>query len=382
MTRHRSQVGPSGANVGIGARTRAGWSVAVVFTLASLAACGGGDVPLSLSSGTSSTASTAGTVTTSTLATTTTTPPGPVTFAFGGDVHFEPPLRGPLEADPATLLAPIAPTLGAADLAVVNLETAITERGTPVDKEYTFRAPEEAYAALAAAGVDVVNLANNHGMDFGQEGLTDTLYAAAVNQMPLIGAGNDAAEAYAPHQTTINGQRIAVFGATQVLDGNVIDAWTATDEQPGLASAREPDRLLASISAVRPEVDTIVVFLHWGTEGETCPTDRQEQLADELVAAGADIVVGSHAHRLQGAGRDGNAFVAYGLGNFVFYSPDGSPGAASGVLTVTASGRTIDSYQWIPATLQGGVPHLLEGEEAEEAQATWAELRDCAGLAP
>jgi poly-gamma-glutamate synthesis protein (capsule biosynthesis protein) len=125
-----------------------------------------------------------------------------------------------------------------------------------------------------------------------------------------------------------------------------------------------------------------VVFLHWGTEGETCPTERQETLADELIAAGADIVVGSHAHRLQGAGRDGQAFVAYGLGNFVFYSPEGSPGAATGVLLVTATGRTIDEYRWAPATIRDGIPTPLEGTEAEEAVASWDELRECAGLAP
>jgi len=124
------------------------------------------------------------------------------------------------------------------------------------------------------------------------------------------------------------------------------------------------------------------VFLHWGTEGETCPTERQETLADELIAAGADMVVGSHAHRLQGAGRDGAALVAYGLGNFVFYSPDGSPGAATGVLGVTATGRTIDEYHWTPATIQGGIPVPLEGAAAQEAQDSWAALRECAGLTP
>ena len=167
-----------------------------------------------------------------------------------------------------------------------------------------------------------------------------------------------------------------------MLDGSVVETWTASDSQPGLASAREPARLVAAIAEVRPRVDTLVVFLHWGTEGETCPSERQVTLGDELVAAGADIVVGSHAHRLQGAGRDGDAFIAYGLGNFVFYSPDGSPGATSGVLKVTATGRTIDGYEWVPATLRSGVPTPLDGEQAERAQAEWQALRDCTDLTP
>jgi poly-gamma-glutamate capsule biosynthesis protein CapA/YwtB (metallophosphatase superfamily) len=225
-------------------------------------------------------------------------------------------------------------------------------------------------------------VANNHGMDFGEEGLADTLYSAAVNGFPLIGIGNDATQAFTPFEATINGQRIAVLGATQVLDGNLIDAWTATDSQAGLASARDPDRLVAAVTDVRTRADTVVVYLHWGTEGETCPSERQQELADQVIAAGADIVVGSHAHRLQGGGRDGAAFVDYGLGNFVFYSPDGSPGAATGVLKVTATGRNVDGYEWVPATIRSGVPTPLEGAEAEQAQADWQALRDCTDLTP
>jgi poly-gamma-glutamate capsule biosynthesis protein CapA/YwtB (metallophosphatase superfamily) len=356
--------------------------VALALSGLLLVACGGGPSPSGLATqGTASSTTTSSVVATSApIPTSSTVPAGPVTFAFAGDVHFEGVLRGQLDEDPAGLLAPIAPVLGDADLTVVNLETAITQRGTAATKDYTFRAPESAYTALASAGVDVANVANNHGMDFGDEGLTDTLYSAAINGFPLIGIGNDASEAFRPYEATLNGQQIAVFGATQVLDGNLIDAWSATDSQGGLANALDPDRLVAAVSEVRPRVDTLVVYLHWGTEGETCPTERQQTLGDELVAAGADIVVGSHAHRLQGGGRDGAAFIDYGLGNFVFYSPDGSPGAATGVLKVTATGRTIDSYEWVPATIRSGVPTPLEGDEATQAQVDWQALRDCTDL--
>ncbi len=101
----------------------------------------------------------------------------PVVLAFGGDVHFEGVLRSLLAANPSTVLAPIAPVLESADLAMVNLETAITERGTPQPKQYTFRAPASAFTALAAGGVDVTTMANNHGMDFGEVGFNDSLNA-------------------------------------------------------------------------------------------------------------------------------------------------------------------------------------------------------------
>ena len=96
----------------------------------------------------------------------------------------------------------------------------------------------------------------------------------------------------------IKGQRIAVIGATQVLDDNLITAWTATDTQAGLASAKEVPRLVAAVQAARATNDTVVVFLHWGVEKQTCPSASQQELARTLVDAGADIVVGGHAHRL------------------------------------------------------------------------------------
>ncbi|MBL8775706.1 MAG: CapA family protein [Acidimicrobiales bacterium] len=306
---------------------------------------------------------------------------GPVTFAFGGDVHFEGELRSALEADPGTVLADIAPSLAQADIAMVNLETAITDGGTPEPKTYTFRAPATAFDALRAAGVDVVTMANNHGMDYGPEGFADSLAARDASGLPVVGIGVDATEAYASHQQVVNGQRIAIFGATDVLDGNLIGRWTATDGQPGLASAKERDRLVGAVAAARPQSDTVVVFLHWGTEGTTCPNATQPDLAQALIDAGADIVVGSHAHRLLGAGRRGEALVAYGLGNFAFYT-SGGPGAETGVLHVTATGRRIDDYTWEPATIVGGRPRPLTGAEAESASTSWAALRDCTDLEP
>jgi poly-gamma-glutamate synthesis protein (capsule biosynthesis protein) len=339
--------------------------------------------------------------TTTTTSTTTTLPPPPpptapprdprrgngqpVTFAFAGDVHFEGGLRGKLRDDPAGMMAPVAPVLGQADVAIVNLETAITERGVAHDKQYTFRTPPTALLALGAAGVDVVSVANNHGIDFGPAGLLDTLAAKAATPAPaVIGVGANAAEAYAPYRVDVRGQRITVLTATQVLDSDVVNAWSATDTRGGLASAKGTgvERLAAAVGTVRLDSDTVVVFLHWGVEGESCPSTAQRDLAQQLVDAGADIVVGGHAHRQQGAGRLGTAFVAYGLGNFVFYNEEG-PAGVSGVLSVTATGRDIDTYAWVPAEIQGGIPRPLPpGSEADVAVADWNILRDCSGLTP
>jgi hypothetical protein len=303
----------------------------------------------------------------------------PVTLAFGGDVHFEGAVESRLAANPATALGPIAKVLRRADLAVVNLETAITDRGTPAPKEFTFRAPPSALTALKEAGVDVATMANNHGQDFGVVGLRDSLAAAKSANFPVVGVGRDADEAFSSYRATVKGQRIAVLGATQVLDSNLAAAWTAGDDKPGMASAYEEKRLLAAVRAARAEADTVVVDLHWGRELANCPIDRQRALAPKLVAAGADVVVGSHAHILLGGGYLRGAYVHYGLGNFVFYSRGGLT-AQSGVLLLTMRGRAVTNSRWVPAVISGGIPIPLGGAAASRAVASWQSLRRCTGL--
>lgn len=319
-----------------------------------------------------------------------------VTFAFAGDTHFVdhwdteggtsyagvPVLADQLLADPTQVLAPIMPVLERADVAMLNLETAITDRGTPVPgKTYHFRSPPEAFLALRAAGVDVVNMANNHALDYGPVGMHDTFDAIARSGMPVVGIGKNADEAYAPYLAVVNGQRIAIFGTVDWLEPNLVSDWTATDSKPGLAFSIDPTRLVAGVAAVRPNVDTLIVFLHWGVEQTTCASPAQHSLAQALIAAGADILVGSHAHRVFGAGHTDGAFVAYGLGNFVYFREDGASGS-SGVLLLRATGRRVDAYTWVPARIVHGIPHPETGTAAAADLSGWAQLRTCSGLAP
>ena len=305
----------------------------------------------------------------------------PVVLAFGGDVHFEGALAAKLAASPSTVLSPIAPVLGQAHIAVVNLETAVTNGGSAAAKTFTFRTPATAFAALRGGGVDVATMANNHGMDFGEAGLRDSLAAARSQRFPVVGIGRDDRQAYAPYRRTVAGQRIAVIGATQVLDDHLVSAWTAGPGKPGLASAKDAPRLLRAVRQARRTSDTVVVFLHWGVELMGCPSSAQRTLARQLTRAGADIVVGGHAHRLQGAGRMGGPLVAYGLGNFVWYGTS-ELSTRTGVLLVTATGRRIDRYRWVPARIADGVPRPLAGADAQRAVSSWRSLRDCTGLEP
>ena len=195
--------------------------------------------------------------------------------------------------------------------------------------------------------------------------------------MPLVGIGANEDEAYQPWVTDVRNRRIGAIAATQVLDDELIWSWKAGPAKAGVASAKHQQRLIKAVEAARRQVDTLVVYLHWGTEGESCPSADQRVLAEQLVAAGADIIVGTHAHTPQGGGRMGQAVVAYGLGNSVFYT-----GGQSGVFEVVAEGRQILEYRWVPAVLQGGVPYRLFGPDADAAQAQWQALRGCTDLQP
>ena len=350
--------------------------------------------PSSTTSTGATTSQTTTSETTTTQTTTTTTEAGkeprgrlgsgrPVTLAFGGDVHFEGIVRSRLDADPSLPFASIAPVLRRADLAMVNLETTVSYRGSPtLGKEYTFRAPPTAFAALKSGGVDVATVANNHGVDYGIVSLLDTLRYAKSYHFPLVGGGLNAAQAYAPYRVTIKGQRISILVASQVIDSNLISLWTAGPDKPGIASAFEVGRLTAAVRAARKTSDTVVVYVHYGEERHGCPDSMQESIARTLIAAGADIVVGSHAHQQQGAGRLGQAFVDYGLGNFVWYSAGSSASTTTGVLEVTVTGRRIDRYSWIPATIVNGSPTPRTGSARTAAISSWRSLRGCTNLKP
>ncbi|MFJ4675638.1 CapA family protein [Kitasatospora sp. NPDC088783] len=307
-----------------------------------------------------------------------------ITVAFAGDVHFEGRTAARLGAAKAdTALGPISGTLSAADLAVLNLETAITGRGKAEPKTYTFRTTPKALGALKDAGVDVVSQANNHAVDFGPDGLADTLAAKAASPVPVIGIGKDAEEAYAPYLTTVRGVRVAVLAASQV-DEITNQKWRAGAHKPGIASALDETALLRAVAGAKAQAPVVLVYLHWGDEGVACPTRAQTSLAKKLADAGATAVVGTHAHTMLGAGMLGNTYVAYGFGNFLWYGTSNYTASdETGVttITVTADGR-VTGETFTPARIDGrGVPVPQNGSAAKAAQQRRDGLRGCTGLA-
>jgi hypothetical protein len=309
----------------------------------------------------------------------------PVSFAFGGDVHFPAGtnLGDRLAADPSDALGPTVPELlSGVDISMLNLESALTTGSCPAAqaKQFVFYAPQSAVSAFKGAGVTLITEANNHGEDCGAPGLQMALAARAQTGYTILGIGQNASQAFTPYETTMHGERIAIIAATQVIDSDLQSAWTATATQPGLASAYDVNDLVASVEAARKWADTVVVYLHWGTELDACPNPLQEPLAQVLVQAGADIVVGTHAHVLLGGGYLGSAYVDYGLGNFAFYD-NSPPENASGSLVITATGRHIDTVSWRPAVIVDDLPQPLSGDAASEALAAWNQARSCTNVA-
>ena len=306
-----------------------------------------------------------------------------VTLAFGGDVHFAGVVGSSLAQDPSTALGTTIPQLLAgAQLRMVNLETVLTDNNVcpePQNKQYTFDAPPSAITALKSASINVVTEANDHGLDCGPQGLSQNLTIASQSAFPIIGIGNNAAQAFTPYRVTINGQRIAVIAATQVIESNLVGTWTATPAQGGVASAIDPTALVREVQQVRRAADTVIVYVHWGTETQACPNPQQEPLAEQLVKAGADVVVGTDAHVLLGGGYLGSAYVDYGLGNFAFYD-NTPPETSSGALILTTVGRHITASTFRPATILAGLPQPLTGTAAATALQSWNQARSCTNL--
>ena len=351
----------------------------------SAGASGGGATPTPDASGPSSAATSAGPL----------TPDSPVTLAFGGDVHFEGRVADLVRTPDG--LAALRAVLGGADVAVVNLETAITDRGVEQPKIYHFRTTPQALVTLQQAGVDAVSMANNHAVDYGPDGLTDTLTAQAAGPIPIVGIGPNADKAFAPAVFDVRGTKVAVLASSQINDFTV-HSFPATDGKAGIAGNLDNTRLLAAVRAARATYDVVVVYLHWGTDYTTCPDAAQASTAAALAEAGADVVVGGHAHRVQGAGWLGRTYVGYGLGNFVWLNTRGPADAVSGVLTVSVdpvkaralrggaapdgAPSIVTGASWTPLVIgDDGVPRPPAAPAAASQQAAWEQGRSCAHLA-
>jgi poly-gamma-glutamate synthesis protein (capsule biosynthesis protein) len=279
----------------------------------------------------------------------------PVTLAAVGDITFGEqvgPTLGRLGGRyPWTSVAPL---LRRADVATGNLETAVSSRGTPAEKQYTFRgAPWMLRPVHSYAGLDVLTLANNHAGDYGRSALLDTIHAVRAAGMETIGAGANAWRARRPAIVTRGGLRIAFLGYSDVNP----QGFTATAGAPGTAAA-DPAEIGADVRAGLRRADVAVCFFHWGVELHPLPDSRQKELAAACLRAGAALVLGAHPHVFGPVVRPtGHTLVAWTLGNFVFPSGGGAT-ARTGILQVRLGRDGVERYGKAPATIEGFRPVL------------------------
>ncbi|MHB0936215.1 MAG: CapA family protein [Armatimonadota bacterium] len=243
-------------------------------------------------------------------------PPKPITLTFVGDIMLDGAVEQ-LAKQHGTpyLFSGVAKTFMADSLTVGNLECAVSTRGTAEDKTYTFRADPAVLPGLRKSGIEAVTLANNHAHDFGRQAMLDTVDHLKAANITAVGAGRNAYEAYRPAMFALEKQRVALLGASRVLS---TDRWAARDDRPGIASAYDPARVLQEIRQARKSADVVVVYFHWGKERMTRPERYQRVMAQQCIDAGADLVIGSHPHVLQGFEYYKGRLIVYSLGNFVF----------------------------------------------------------------
>jgi hypothetical protein len=199
-----------------------------------------------------------------------------------------------------------------ADFRFLNLETVLTERMEPrMKKQVCIRTDPARAEHLQRLGVDAVNLANNHALDFGEEGLGDTLNVLRSLGIGTVGAGFSEKDARQPLLVERNGLKVAVVGYFDYLlrCGDASVAYL--EDRLGL--------ILTDVEKLKRSNDIVVVSLHWGVEHVMHPSPAQAAFARSLVDAGASLVLGHHPHCVQGVERHGTGLIAYSLGCFNFW---------------------------------------------------------------
>ncbi len=289
---------------------------------------------------------------------------GKATLLFGGDVLLSQHVLNAYQKGGGiggVLDGGYREAIDRADFFMVNQEFPFSSRGTAAeDKQYTFRLPPDRVSTLLERGMDAVTLANTHARDAGTDALLDTCETLDAAGILHTGAGADLDAAKKPVIAELEGIRVGILGATRIIPEA---GWAAGKNHPGMLATYDAAVTLEEIRQMRTECDYVVVMVHWGIEREEMPKDYQRTLGRQYIDAGADLVVGSHPHVLQGIEYYQGKPIVYSLGNFVF----GSSIPKTALLQVTLSkGEEGDGilsvFRLIPGTSGGGFTRRLTDE--------------------
>ena len=209
----------------------------------------------------------------------------------------------------------VADELKKTDLTIANLECSLSDNITPPTDPYTFSFMTLTAGGngLTLSGVDAVSQANNHSMNFGAQGMRDTLAALDQRKIRHFGIGENLTDARQPVILESQGRKIAVLG----YDGITGTTYGATDSTAGTAPL-DVNLMAEDIAAARKRADIVIPFVHWGIEYQLIPSAEQQSIARTAIDVGADMVVGSHCHWVQGMEVYQGKPIIYSLANFVF----------------------------------------------------------------
>ena len=248
--------------------------------------------------------------------------------------------------------------LRSADIALGNLECPLSARGEPIDKRFLFRAHPRNLAALSWAGVDVVSLANNHLLDFGEEAMRDTLEGLKDSEILYVGAGLSEEEAHRPAIVEVKGVKVAFLAYAAIR-------WKGSPEVPmkTRVAFAEIDRVREDVRGAKEQADLVVVIMHLGTEYQLQPDAEQLAVSQAAVEAGATLVIGHHPHLVQETTPYLGGFIAYSLGDFIFDMPWKEEGA---ILRAFLTADGLERVEIIPVEIVDGVqPRFLLDEEGD-----------------
>lgn len=247
------------------------------------------------------------------------------------------------------------------DFTLINQEFPFSLRGTPMPKkQYTFRVDPKKVSLFQDMGADMVSLANNHTLDYGVDALIDTLDTLQNANIVYGGVGKDLEEAKTTRYFEIQGKKIAILCASRVLP---VAEWAATDRSVGIFSAYNPTTLVEEIKIANEQADIVVVYLHWGLERREHPEAYQRADGKAFIDAGADLVIGSHPHVLQGIEYYKNRPIVYSLGNFIFSQTI----KQTALLQVEVDEKNEIALQLLPCeTVNGKTQELTNPEEIKK----------------
>lgn len=291
-------------------------------------------------------------------------------ITVGGDVLPESSWESPAEVE--HLFDGVREEFERADLVFVNLEEPLTNssRVTPyknpaavaAGRDYILRSRNpEVPRILKEAGIGLVGLANNHMLDYTEEGLEETLRRLAEAGPPWVGAGRKP-EAERAYVFKRRGRRVALLAFSDVIPTN----YEATETRLGIASSKEEEDLRRAIEQARRHADDVVLMMHWGGQGRHSITPRQRRMGQVAAKAGCDAVIGMHPHVLQGVEYIGRVPVFYSVGNFAF--PSSSAAARECVLVRLAFGREgLAEVRIIPVEISpAGAPHVAHDDRGKQ----------------